>query len=368
MSTILTNGHIFSDKTFENKFINRFATRVVQLAEPQSTSCTAVLSTTTQAAGGNGEISRSVRNFVASLYNGNPVTLRVKLLSSNPSFIQTFTSSTSQRQARRNNLAISELFFCDLAQVASEFLKAFSSQAACTSALVVWCNMELKYFASQLIKHYLTKGTQLEMVAKCVESVRTPCGKLTEIGLDLVYHMEGLLRNALEGLIEENKLRILETIGRTEDSWQPYNLQTKSHLKILLKDFETMGIDLSDQVTGDTWINLSQATVNFCRHFLTVTESCAIIAKNESLRSDAEQLLREFFVRQHNLKPSGTQNVDLNFVSKNKAYLVEVLLMVAIKKFGKIIGQSSGVLQELQNQLKAPPKPKPRSIYKTEII
>lgn len=41
---------------------------------------------------------------------------------------------TSQRQARRNNLAISELFFCDLAHVAIEFLKAFASQAACVSS------------------------------------------------------------------------------------------------------------------------------------------------------------------------------------------------------------------------------------------
>lgn len=41
---------------------------------------------------------------------------------------------TSQRQARRNNLAISELFFCDLAQVAIEFLNAFSNQAACISS------------------------------------------------------------------------------------------------------------------------------------------------------------------------------------------------------------------------------------------
>lgn len=40
---------------------------------------------------------------------------------------------TSQRQARRNNLQVSELFFCDLATVASEFLRAFNSQIACTS-------------------------------------------------------------------------------------------------------------------------------------------------------------------------------------------------------------------------------------------
>lgn len=41
---------------------------------------------------------------------------------------------TNQRQARRNNLEISQLFFCDLAQVASEFLKAFSSHSACMSS------------------------------------------------------------------------------------------------------------------------------------------------------------------------------------------------------------------------------------------
>jgi exocyst complex component 8 len=119
---------------------------------------------------------------------------------------------------------------------------------------------------------------------------------------------------------------------------------------------------------GDTWINLSQVNVNFCRHYLTVSESCAIIAKNESLRGDVEQLLREFFMAQHNIKPSSTMNVDLNFVSKNKTYLVDVLLTTAMKKFGKITGQNSGVLLDLQTQLKGPPKPKPRSIYKTEII
>lgn len=86
---------------------------------------------------------------------------------------------TGQRQARRNNLSVSDLFFCDLAQVASEFLRAFSSQAACSSSLVVWCRTELQTFASQLIKHYLTDGTQLEVVAKCVEGVRDPCANVS---------------------------------------------------------------------------------------------------------------------------------------------------------------------------------------------
>uniref|UniRef100_A0A0K8TTL2 Exocyst complex component 8 n=1 Tax=Tabanus bromius TaxID=304241 RepID=A0A0K8TTL2_TABBR len=275
---------------------------------------------------------------------------------------------TAQRQARRNNLEISELFFCDLAQVASEFLRAFNSQGACVSALVVWCNTELQYFASQLIKHYLTKGTHLEVVAKYVEGVRKPCAKLTDIGLDLSYHLEGLLRNTLEQIIEDSRYRLLETIGRTEDAWQPYNLQTKSNLRILLRDLKNVGIDMTDQVTGDTWINLTQSTVNFCRHFLSVTESCAYLAKNETLKMSVEVLLKDLFLAQHAVSPNPDMSVDLNFVARNKTYLLDVLLPIAINKFEKISGLQNEALILIANKSKGPPKPKPRSVYQTDVL
>lgn len=230
---------------------------------------------------------------------------------------------TSQRQARRNNLPVSELFFCDLAQVASEFLRAFQSQVACTSALVVWSNDELQYFSQQLIKHYLTKGTSLETVAKVVESVREPCSQLTKIGLDLSYYMEGLLRGSLEQLIEENRIRLIENAGRTEDIWQPYNLGSKNALRVLIKEINTMGVDLTDLVTGDTWLNLTQSTVNFCRHFLSITESCATIGKNTILKPDCEKLLKDLFIMHHNIKPSSSQNVDVSvliFVSQLNSF------------------------------------------------
>jgi hypothetical protein len=219
---------------------------------------------------------------------------------------------TSQRQARRNNLPVSELFFCDLAQVASEFLRAFQTQAACTSALTVWSNDELQYFAQQLIKHYLSKGTSLEAVAKVVESVREPCAQLTKIGLDLSYYMEGLLRVTLEQLIEESRGRLIENVNRTEEIWQPYNLVSKSNLRVLLKEMNGIGMDLSEHVTGDTFINLSQSTVNFCRHFLSVTESCGTIGRNSILKPDCEKLLRDLFTVQHNIKPGAHQNVDVS--------------------------------------------------------
>lgn len=52
---------------------------------------------------------------------------------------------SSQQQARRNNLEVSQLFFCDLAQVASEFLKAFKSKGACMSSKPTKPNHSIPY-------------------------------------------------------------------------------------------------------------------------------------------------------------------------------------------------------------------------------
>lgn len=183
------------------------------------------------------------------------------------------------------------------------------------SALVVWSNYELQYFASQLIKHYLTKGSPLEVIARCVDGVREPCAKLSEIGLDLLYHMEGLLRTTLEQILEESRFRLIDTIGRTEKVWQPYNLQTKSNLRSVLREIDALGIDMKGQVTGDTWINLTQSTVNFCRHFLSVCESCAILAKMEAIRPHAELLLRDLFLAQVNTKPNPNITVDVSLLT-----------------------------------------------------
>lgn len=223
---------------------------------------------------------------------------------------------TAQRQARRNNLEVSELFFCDLAQVVNDFLKAFHSQAAagaaCTSALVLWCNLELQYFATQLIKHKLVvKGAELDAVAKVVEGVRVPCGKLTAIGLNLSDAMEGLLRSPVEAIVEDARNRLVKTIARTEDVWRPHNLQSQSELRKLLREHEALGLDLRPYVTGDTWIGLSQSTISFGKQFINLTDSCATLAKNETLKGDVERLLRDVFLAQMAIKPSQAVTVEV---------------------------------------------------------
>lgn len=221
---------------------------------------------------------------------------------------------SSQRQARQNNLPVSELFFCDLAQVASEFLRAFRNYEACTSALIVWANDELNYFTQQLIKHFLTKGTNMEVVASVVENVREPCSRLTEIGLDLSYYIDGILRCPIEMLMEESKQRIIETINRTDENWQPYNLMTKNSIRMLLKEFSSYGIMLDQYVTGEIYLTLSPSTIQFSRLYLKVTQSYSIVARNSILKPTCERILRDIFLAHYNLKPASQQNIDVSSI------------------------------------------------------
>lgn len=55
-------------------------------------------------------------------------------------------------------------------------------------------------------------------------------------------------------------------------------------------------------------------------------------------------------------------------MSRNSNYLSDVLLPVAMKKYDEISGGRSDLLSELSMQLRGPPKPKPRSVYKTDVI
>lgn len=57
-----------------------------------------------------------------------------------------------------------------------------------------------------------------------------------------------------------------------------------------------------------------------------------------------------------------------NFVSRNKSYLSGVLLPIAIKKFETTCSGKSELLCEMEKQLRGPPKPKPRNVYKTDVI
>lgn len=61
-------------------------------------------------------------------------------------------------------------------------------------------------------------------------------------------------------------------------------------------------------------------------------------------------------------------HLQLNFVARNNKYLAEILLPTAILKFDDISGGNSEILSELLMQLRSPPKPKPRSVYKTDVL
>lgn len=218
-------------------------------------------------------------------------------------------------------------------------LISIANESFFIAALVVWANNELQYFAGQLKKHYLTKGSNLETIANCTERVRKPCAKLTEIGLDLSYHLEGLLRLHLEDLIKDSRDRLLETMGRTEDPWQPYNLQSKINLKRMLLDLDRLGIDMKAHAIGDTWINLTQSTVNFTKHFLQINNHCAHLAKGESLVACCQLLLRDLWQAQYTMKPSLGLSVDVSSNCFSSIHFFDFKINIQAKFFIVILAK-----------------------------
>lgn len=55
-------------------------------------------------------------------------------------------------------------------------------------------------------------------------------------------------------------------------------------------------------------------------------------------------------------------------MARNNKYLAEILLPTAILKFDEVSNGSTELLSELLHQLRSPPKPKPRSVYKTDVL
>lgn len=55
---------------------------------------------------------------------------------------------------------------------------------------------------------------------------------------------------------------------------------------------------------------------------------------------------------------------------KNKQFLTEELLPIAILKFRQISGSNANILEDLQNQTREqqPPIPKKRNVYQTDLF
>ncbi|EEC06818.1 hypothetical protein IscW_ISCW017660 [Ixodes scapularis] len=122
-----------------------------------------------------------------------------------------------------------ELFFASMVDTGREFNQAFGNSNSCASAFVVWARDQLHNFVKVFSNHVFTTQVSLSEATECILAVRTHCEQLWEIGLDLSFMLERLLKNDVERIITDSRDKALEAIKlrAADDRWRAQNLYKK---------------------------------------------------------------------------------------------------------------------------------------------
>lgn len=168
-----------------------------------------------------------------------------------------------------------ELFFSSMVDTGREFNQAFGNNNSCASAFVVWARNQLQNFVKLFSNHVFTTQVSLSVATECILAVCTYCQQLWEIGLDLSFMLERLLKNDVERIITDSRDKALEAIKlrAAEDRWRPQNLLNKAGVQRLLDDMANLGVsNVSSYVYDECWVELSSNTVSFCKTFLNLLD------------------------------------------------------------------------------------------------
>ncbi|PNF29098.1 hypothetical protein B7P43_G12612 [Cryptotermes secundus] len=148
---------------------------------------------------------------------------------------------------------IGGIFFSNLTDMTREFLRAFPHSPSCASAFVMWAGSELTHLTSHLIKQVFMPQSSITMLAECVTCVRNQCDQLSELGVDLRYQLDGLLRTPLTRALRDAREKLVDAVKlrAVEDKWHPMNLQSKAGLTKFLQEMSDIGIaSIHTYVTG----------------------------------------------------------------------------------------------------------------------
>lgn len=228
-----------------------------------------------------------------------------------------------------------ELFFSSILDTGNEFSQAFGNSNNCASALVVWCKEQLHAFVKQFSNHVFTTQVPLPVATECILIVRTHCEQLWEIGLDLCFVLEKLLRNDVERIITDSRDKALEAIKlrAAEDRWRPQNLQNRAGIQKLADDMSNLGVvDITAYVYDECWVSLTSGTIAFCKTFLNLLDDLFKLYTpvNRVLISDS--IIATFRAQLRHVDASlGNRNFKgaATLIQKNALFLLDTLLPVA---------------------------------------
>ncbi|KAJ4432975.1 hypothetical protein ANN_15232 [Periplaneta americana] len=248
------------------------------------------------------------------------------------------------------------IFFSNLTDMAREFLRAFPNSPSCASAFVVWAGSELNHLTSHLIKQVFMPQSSITMLAECVTCVRNQCDQLCELGVDLRYQLDGLLRTPLTRALRDSREKLVDAVKlrAAEDKWRPMNLQSKAGLTKFLQEMSDIGVaSIHTYVTGDCWLGLTGNTVAFSKLYLTLLEDCLRLATPELLYTVDEVLGDVFQAQMLHVEASLSSDkykTESKFIQKNAVFLLDTLLTLAEHCYEEKIGIPCNRLSKLRDE------------------
>lgn len=248
------------------------------------------------------------------------------------------------------------IFFSNMMDMASEFLRAFPNSPSCASALVVWAGSELTHLTSHLVKQVFMPQSPISTLSECVVTIRTQCDQLTSLGIDLRYQLDGLLRSPLQRALSDARDKAVEAVKlrAVEDKWRPTNLGNKDALTKFVMETGLSPNHMQKYVQGESWIVLSASTVAFTRQYLSLLEDCLRLCTTE-LAHTVDQVLTDVFGAQlsHvevNLQSDKLGNPEKSFIQKNAAFLLSELLPLVTKTYQERLNNPCQTLEVLKTK------------------
>lgn len=225
------------------------------------------------------------------------------------------------------------VFFNHITETSRNFQKAFSKVTSCSSAFVIWCRDQMKWFVKLVSNHIFATQAPLNLIAESVAICKHACKQLLDFGLDLRFVLDRLLKDDVDRCICEGRDNVLEAVKHraSEDAWKPQKIDPK-----WATELNELGVVIDSFVYDENMTYLTSNSVAFSKsflglvsdlmrlhtpshHTLVVTSLCSVVSAHKRHIESA-------------LKEKGKLKSDVKFIQRNEFFIMDTVREVAYKK------------------------------------
>jgi len=229
-------------------------------------------------------------------------------------------------------------FFQQVCEACREFDKCFPGQRDISSALLMWTEEEIEWFADRLDKQVFNSQSPITVVSSCVSFLRKQSERLVSTGMDVIFMLDNRLQASIEKVIMEARDKAVEAVKLrwAEENWLPHNCGSRAGLEKVVSDLNSVGVaNISSYVGENSHVLLTTNTVSFSLAYLQLTDQLLLLFSPGSRHLVNESLVSVLHAHLRHLEQAvrGEGDQDSQFVVKNAAFLLDTVLTLAEHRY-----------------------------------